>query len=954
MIVTLADVVSSVLTEAIVGGAARLAIAVGRVSRRGRAENTEVRTILDSAADVLAPRVRDWPPDIQAQLAEAMDSPHVLAYVHELFALRFTGVPRAEIDRLGRSFRDLFPGELDPYAYEIFICLDDQIFAAVESLRATMPVEYRDRRQDAQLVLITATLNAISRHIASISTISDDGADRRFLDAYRRQVLDHHGRLEPPDFERRRRIPIDDILVAPGIVSVPDDPEHAERLELAAFAQRIDRSVLLGDPGAGKTTACHALMHMHAIEPRTRVPFLVTLREFAVEDPPARSVVEHIEHILRTFYQCPPPAGLVERLLLSGMAMVIFDGLDELLDTGRRGDVASIVERFSVEYPLASILVTSRVIGYDEARLDDRQFDCHRIAGFGEQDVRDYVAKWFAQERMTAAERERDVHDFLASSASVADLRTNPLMLALMCILYRGEGWIPQNRPEIYEQCASLLFRRWDIRRRIRTELRAHTMVEPTLHHLAYWLFTERSAQPYVTEHELTARTAGFLLTRGFEQRDDALAAADELVRFLRGRAWVFNDVGTSPRGESWYAFTHRTFLEYFAAARLAGLHDSPADLGAEIRPYVVRQEWDTVAQLAVQIKDRTSDRGAERLFRALLAGEQTEEERENLLGFLGRCLTFAQPPAEIVRSLAREAAHYAFRPNEAGSPRLRALGWIMYGGTFYTDLIAEEIDAVLTIHLADAETQELALLIGISLDDLPWLYQPELRGGPDHWNEAAEAFSLKHADSLMALAPGNLTLAVEAFRIRRLDITHIVRHHGMTALLRSTPHVKHHDGSGYSYYRNQPLSTILLGDPTAFVPVDTSPDSDLTWIVRQLDLLGRHLPDLPAPPWADRSASDLDMSINRYCPGLPHSTLDLPNTPHVALALAVVLFMSAEVDHDPDGLTALVEATPHLAPYAPYLRQRFGYEPPPPHPASLLERWAAHQVDFTAPDSVG
>ena len=47
---------------------------------------------------------------------------------------------------------------------------------------------------------------------------------------------------------------------------------------------------------------------------------------------------------------------------------------------------------------------------------------------------------------------------FISESASVADLRSNPLMLALLCILYRGAGSLPRNRTEVYEQCASMLY----------------------------------------------------------------------------------------------------------------------------------------------------------------------------------------------------------------------------------------------------------------------------------------------------------------------------------------------------------------------------------------------------------------------------------------------------------------------------------------------------------------
>ena len=48
--------------------------------------------------------------------------------------------------------------------------------------------------------------------------------------------------------------------------------------------------------------------------------------------------------------------------------------------------------------------------------------------------------KWFAcQDGIGPGEAE----SFLAESGGAGDLRSNPLLLALMCILYRGEGSIP-------------------------------------------------------------------------------------------------------------------------------------------------------------------------------------------------------------------------------------------------------------------------------------------------------------------------------------------------------------------------------------------------------------------------------------------------------------------------------------------------------------------------------
>ncbi|MBW8483494.1 hypothetical protein [Actinomadura parmotrematis] len=72
----------------------------------------------------------------------------------------------------------------------------------------------------------------------------------------------------------------------------------------------------------------------------------MTVRNFAEENPPVRSVVGHIEHTLDVSYNCRPPAGL-----------------DELIDAAHRADAAGVIERFCTEYPLATVLVTSRSVG---------------------------------------------------------------------------------------------------------------------------------------------------------------------------------------------------------------------------------------------------------------------------------------------------------------------------------------------------------------------------------------------------------------------------------------------------------------------------------------------------------------------------------------------------------------------------------------------------------------
>lgn len=652
------------------------------------------------------PELPDMSPAAEEELATVLRDDDVQAVLQELLAARLTDAPEADITRI-RSVWDLTfarnaraPG-VAPSAAVLFDFYESEIGELVARLEGSDPQILRQIRDDAYNTRLVFILNAIERHTAALAAGPDRASDEDFLRRYRKQVRGQHGKLEPPDFERRRRVSIADIYVDTPIkhesqLGAGSDfllnrpPKHLP--DVRGMAAMIDRSVLLGDPGGGKTTATKVMAHALAGDPAGKAPFLVTLRKYAEKDPPKRSVVGHIEDTLATLYQCPAPPGAVDRLLLTGRAMVIFDGLDELLDPSRRADVTTRVERFCEEYPLAPVLVTSRLIGYDQARLDDAQFRCYRLGRFGDGQVAEYARKWFALDR---GSRPGDAEAFLIESADVPDLRSNPLMLSLMCILYRGEGSLPRDRAGVYEQCANLLFRKWDERRRIHRELRAGRLVEAALGHLAWWLFTREETQPAVTERQLVAETTGFLHGRGFESQDEAADAAREFVEFCRDRMWVFSDVGTTAGGERLYAFTHRTFLEYFAACRLASMSDTPEDLARALAPRLASDEWEVVGELAFQLKDRAIDQGADR-FCAEMLNEVWQPQRDviqraALLGFLARCGRTGHMSPATVRNLTRAALDQPFDyppdPQYVGHP----LEWLLSNDE-QQGMIADEI----------------------------------------------------------------------------------------------------------------------------------------------------------------------------------------------------------------------------------------------------------------------
>jgi hypothetical protein len=341
MLINIGDVVDGALVNAIALTGGRVSAAIQGYRGRRRAEDLSVARWFGTYR--LTSEVPDLPelsPALTQRLADLLRGDEIQAALQELLAARLTGAPETDAasarQALSLTLTAAGPGTgLAGDALAGYY--DDQIGALVARLEADDPALLAQIRGDAFATRMINILNAIERHTAALTARPDRRTEASFLSGYRRHVIDHHGQLEPPDFDRRRRVPITDIYVPATITEdlsserAPVSPEaNRSSLNVYDLAGRLDRTVLLGDPGGGKTTAANVLMHRFALEEAGLVPFLVTLRDYAADDPPARSVAGFIEQTLETFYQCPSPPGLIDLLLLTGRAVVIFDGLDEV------------------------------------------------------------------------------------------------------------------------------------------------------------------------------------------------------------------------------------------------------------------------------------------------------------------------------------------------------------------------------------------------------------------------------------------------------------------------------------------------------------------------------------------------------------------------------------------------------------------------------------------------
>jgi hypothetical protein len=463
-----------------------------------------------------------------------------------------------------------------------------------------------------------------------------------FAARMRDQVAALHSRIRLPHAGVSRSVRYEQLYVAPTLTG-------SSVTRLGAPGERV---LVLGDPGAGKSTLAAKFAHDVAVDGSGRVPFLMVLREFTTAfDEGGHDLLHHLEKLCQAPYNVQPPRDGVEYLLRTGRAVVVLDGLDELVQTESRRRVVSLVEGFAHLYPLVPILVTARKVGYEDAPLSDDLFVISRIAEFSDKQVTDYATRWFLLDEATSpVERERLAGAFLRDSERIPELRSNPLLLTLLCAMYSSDRYLPRNMAQVYERCALMLFEQWDAKRGIDLPLSFEGRLRGAVQHLAWNMFTAAESGKPQARTRIVRMLTDYLEAK-LDDHDESVATAERFLSYCTGRAWILSDVGAN-RSEPLFGFTHRTFMEYFAAEHLVRTHRTAEQLWAVLR--MNARQWDVVAQIALQLYDRNVEGGVDELLLEALDNDGLE--------FAARALHFVHPATRTVRAIATAAVDVAAR----------------------------------------------------------------------------------------------------------------------------------------------------------------------------------------------------------------------------------------------------------------------------------------------------
>ncbi|MGM3304855.1 HEAT repeat domain-containing protein [Anabaena sp. WFMT] len=330
--------------------------------------------------------------------------------------------------------------------------------------------------------------------------------------------------------------------------------------------------VILGDPGSGKSTLLQFLALNWAELPIDNIisqpiPLLIELRTYM-----RRREDKECHNFIEFFHKC---SGSIHHLnqhklheqLLAGNALVMFDGLDEVFDPGKREDVITDIHRFTNKYPQVRVIVTSRVIGYKTQRLRDAEFHHFMLQDLDAEQIQDFINRWhelnFNNEADKLRKKER-LQRAVETSKSIKELAGNPLLLTMMAILNRNQE-LPKDRPELYHQASRVLLHQWDVERALIEDIRLDPKTidykdkQAMLRKVAYRM---QANEKGLAGNLISASDLETILTDYFKTIvDKPREAARVMINQLRTRNFILCFVGAD-----YYAFVHRTFLEYFCA----------------------------------------------------------------------------------------------------------------------------------------------------------------------------------------------------------------------------------------------------------------------------------------------------------------------------------------------------------------------------------------------------
>lgn len=356
-------------------------------------------------------------------------------------------------------------------------------------------------------------------------------------------------------------------------------------LEAVAESQR---AVILGDPGADKSSLLQFLA-LDWVEDKTEaLPLLIELREYVLAQ--SASFLDFLHRGSGADWQFDQQK--LHQHLSENHTLVMFDGLDEIFDRSTQAAITDDIIRFAQQYPQARVLVTSRIIGYNPERFQHAGFSQFTIQPLDEAEIHEFIDRWYDLSMGSDPDKVRlkqRLKTAIANSKAIQNLADNPLLLTMMAILNRRQE-LPRDRADLYDQASRVLLYHWDVdHKRLQLPMDAigRREKQEMLRLIAYEMQAgeEGLKGNLIGSDRLISIITNYLRDQGFSEPREK---ANRLIQQLRERNFIL-----CYRGADTYGFMHRTFLEYFCAVEIVHRFEKQRTLTFEqLRDEIFGQHW--------------------------------------------------------------------------------------------------------------------------------------------------------------------------------------------------------------------------------------------------------------------------------------------------------------------------------------------------------------------------
>ncbi|NTU45841.1 MAG: SMEK domain-containing protein [Chlorobiaceae bacterium] len=396
-----------------------------------------------------------------------------------------------------------------------------------------------------------------------------------------------------------------------------EDQQNEKRKENKNISYSIEKAlndlnklVILGDPGSGKSTVlkflarsiCSKRSLFNMFE--EYVPIIIKGSEFAkYVSQTSKQLSEYIiDHIDRKY------EFLFTEKLERNQLIVLLDGIDEINIVNLRHDVVNRINAFISQYPTTKIIVSSRIVGYKETRLNG-YFNHLQVIKFKEKQIKQFVNNWYlsisrysSMDSEYALKQANDLYTSIRENQSVLNMASNPLLITIIALIYYQGNTLPEKRASLYDIATSTFLENWVRQRDSKNTSRFDKdLLIELLAPIAFQIhncYTTGLISEKILKSQLTneyKRINPYLNPK--EEKQDI----KDIIDFLREDAGFLFEKGIDERGESMFGFVHQTFQEFFTAIELK-TRWKEGKLKDTLNEFVFNSNWFEVIKLSASL----------------------------------------------------------------------------------------------------------------------------------------------------------------------------------------------------------------------------------------------------------------------------------------------------------------------------------------------------------------